>query len=98
MRPNGKKKAKNVWIHTKATMTPSTTVTGAGLKRSAPSFLHNDRHAMEEKTTRTFNITTKEKLSFGASNVSLKNRCHGVLLNKMLEVSVGVEHAVPNCR
>ena len=42
---------------------------------------------MDEKTTCTFNITTKEKLSFGASNVSLKNRCHGILLNKKFDIN-----------
>ena len=73
--------------HTKATMTPSTTVTRAGLKRSAQASCTRTAMPWMKKTTCTFNITTKEKLSFGASNVSLKNRCHGILLNKMLDIN-----------
>ena len=52
-----------------------------------PGFLHKNRHAMDKETTRTFNVTTKEKLSLGACDVSLKNRSHDILFSKMLDVS-----------
>ena len=51
-----------------------------------PGFLLKNRHAMNTETTRTFNITTKEKLSFFACNESFKNRSHAILLNEMLDV------------
>ena len=73
--------------HTKATMTPSTTVTRTGLKWSAQVSCTITAMPWVKKTACTFNITTEEKLSFGASNVSFKNRCHGVLLNKILYIS-----------
>ena len=86
--------------HTKATMTPSTTVTRNWIEMVGPRFLHKNGHAMGEKTACTLNITTKEKLSFGPSNINLKNCCHGVLLNKILYISkfpLVLSHAVPNC-
>ena len=53
----------------------------------SPGFLHNDSHAMNKETTRTLNITTKEKLNLCACDVSLKNRGHYILLGKMLDIS-----------
>ena len=52
----------------------------------SPDFLHKDRHAVNKEMSRAFKIGAKEKLTLSARDMSLENRSHHTLFDKMLDI------------